>query len=105
MRGVERLSDFPWVTLRIECPLCPHRRGSYRLARLAEKFGSETMLTEILDRVAFNCPGRTPSGARPSNQYDPKCKVRFTDFDRLSPPPDEPPSLRRLRVIQGDRGR
>jgi hypothetical protein len=40
MRGVECLSDFPWVTVRVECPLCPHRRGTYRLARLAEKFGA-----------------------------------------------------------------
>jgi hypothetical protein len=57
MRGIERLSDFPWVTVRIECLLCPHRHGSYRLARLAEKFGSETMVSEVLDRVAFDTLG------------------------------------------------
>jgi hypothetical protein len=35
---VERLVDFPWVIVRIDCPLCPHRKGQYRLARLAEEF-------------------------------------------------------------------
>jgi hypothetical protein len=86
MPGIERLSDFPWVTVRIECQLCPHGRGSYRLARLAATFGVETMLTKVLDRIAFDCPGRTPPGERPRDQYDPKCKARFTDLDRVSPP-------------------
>ena len=37
---VERLSEFPWVVVRVGCGLC-NRKGEYRLARLAAKYGSE----------------------------------------------------------------
>jgi hypothetical protein len=61
------------------------------------------MLTQVLDRLAFDCPWHIPPGKRPPDQYDPKCKARFLDLDRVSPPPpDEPPSLRRLKIIRGD---
>ena len=53
---VERLCDFLWVIVRVDCPLCPHRKGQYRLARLAEKFGADIQLCDLLDRIAFDCP-------------------------------------------------
>ncbi len=40
------------------------------------------MLTEVLDRIAFDCPWRTPPGKQPPDHYDAKCKLRFTDLDR-----------------------
>jgi hypothetical protein len=102
---VERLSDFPWVIVRIDCPLCPHRKGQYRLARLAEKFGADIQLCGLLDRIALDCPRKSHPWERPAAQYDPRCKARFTDLDAISrPPPDLPPMLRKLTVIQGGRG-
>jgi hypothetical protein len=101
---VERLSNFPWVVVRVSCPLCPHRRGQYRLARLAAKFGPEMLITEVLDKLALDCPRRTNPGARPPDQYDTQCRAQFTDLEALSPPPpDLPPSMRGLRVIRGGR--
>jgi hypothetical protein len=99
---VERLSDFPWVIVRIDCPLCPHRKGHYRLARLAEKFGADIQLCDLIDQIAFDCPRKFLPWERSPSQYDPRCKARLTDFHATSrPPPDLPPMLRRLTVIQG----
>jgi hypothetical protein len=57
-----------------------------------------------MDKIAFDCPWKALPGERPSNQYDPKCKARFTDLERTSaPPPDIPPMMRRLTVIQGSK--
>jgi hypothetical protein len=102
---VERLSDFPWVIVRIDCPLCPHRRGRYRLARLAEMYGADIKLCDLIDRIALDCPRKALPWERPSNLYDPKCKARFTDLEATSrPPPDIPPMLRKLTIIQGGKG-
>jgi hypothetical protein len=87
---VERLSDFPWILVRIDCPLCP-RKGPYRLARLAEKYGADIQLCDLIDRISFDCPRNTLPLERPPSQYDPKCKARFTDLEVASlPPPDLP---------------
>jgi hypothetical protein len=99
---VERLSDFPWVIVRIDCPLCAHRKGQYRLARLAAEYGADIQLCDLLDRIALDCPRRSFPWERPPNQDDPGCKARFTDLkatNRL--PPDLPPMMRKLTVIQG----
>ncbi|MPR13654.1 hypothetical protein FS320_43325 [Microvirga tunisiensis] len=102
---VERLSDFPWVVVRIDCPLCLYRRGQYQLARLVEKFGADIQLCELLNRIAFDCPGKTLPWERPLNQFDPRCKARFTDLEATSrPPPDLPPMMRTLTVIRGGKG-
>jgi hypothetical protein len=50
----------------------------------------------------FRCPWKSHPGERPPNQYDPKCKARFTDLVTVSsPPPDLPPLMRKLTVIEG----
>jgi len=101
---VERLSDFPWIIVRIDCPLCPQRRGQYRLARLAEKYGADIQLCDLIDRIAFDCPRKSLPWERPPDQYDPCCMARFTDLEATSrPPPDLPPMMRKLTVIQGGR--
>jgi hypothetical protein len=88
---VERLSDFPWVIVRVDCSLCPYRKGQYRLARLAEKYGADIQLCDLMDKIAFDCPWKMLSGERPPNQYDPKCKARFTDLEAApSPRPTSP---------------
>jgi hypothetical protein len=102
---VERLSDFPWVIVRIDCPLCPHRKGRYRLARLVEKFGADIQLCDLLDWIAQDCPRKPLPWERYADQDDSKCKARFTDLEATShPPPDIPPMMRKLTVIQGGKG-
>ncbi len=101
---VERLSEFPWAIVRVDCPLCPHQKRQYRLARLAEKFGADIQRCDLLDRIALDCPRRPLPWEWPPNQSDPGCKARFTDLEEASrPPPDLPPMMRKLTVIQGGR--
>jgi hypothetical protein len=99
---VERLSDFPWVIVRVDCPLCPHRKGQYRLARLAAEFGADIELCDLLDSIALDCPRRLLPWERPPTQDDPRCKARFTDLEATRhPPPDLPPMMRKFTVVQG----
>ena len=99
---IKRLSDFPWVIVRVDCPLGPHRKGQYRLARLAEKYGADFQLCDLIDRIALDCPRKPLPWEKPPNQYDPRCKARFTDLEATSrPPPDLPPRMRKLTIIKG----
>ena len=52
---LHRLVDFPYVLVRLRCELCK-RAGSYRLARLATKFGSEILLDDLIVRLSADCP-------------------------------------------------
>ena len=88
---VERLSDFPWVIVRVDRPLCLHRKGQYRLARLAAEYGPDIQLCDLIDRIALDYLRKSLPGERLPDQYDPKCKARFTDLEATSrPPPDLP---------------
>lgn len=99
----KRLSAYPYVVVRVRCDLC-HRAGSYRLARLAAKFGPEMTLPDLLDRLALDCPYRRGPGQRQAGKYEPKCHARLPDVDTPTPrPPDLPPGMCGLRVIRGGR--
>ena len=88
-----RLSDFPWVIVNLSCKLCS-RRGRYRLARLAARYGPDIELDRVLADLARDCPYWT---SRPRH-YEPRCGARFEDLDRPRPqdlPPDPGPQRRR----------
>jgi hypothetical protein len=48
------LAHYPFVVVRIACRVCS-RRGSYRLARLAAKFGPEISLHDLTERFSYDC--------------------------------------------------
>ena len=54
MPGADVLSSYPYVVVRLACRRCT-RKGSYRLARLAAKYGSETPMMELLAHLAGDC--------------------------------------------------
>ena len=54
---VRRLVDFPYVLVRLRCDVCK-RAGSYRLARLAVKYGAEILLDDLIARLSADCPWR-----------------------------------------------
>jgi hypothetical protein len=87
------LSSFPYVVVRIGCELCK-RQGSYRLARLAAKFGPEIGMEALLDRLAGDCEARN---AR--HPYRSRCAARFIDLDPPRRPPDAPRTV--LKVVRG----
>ena len=95
-----RLSNYPWVVVNVDCRFCP-RKGRYRLARLAAKFGPETDLEAVLEAVAFDCKWMQPG--KKARKYEMRCGIRFTDLDHGGPPPDLPPSTggATLRVVEG----
>ena len=94
----DRLSDFPFVVVRIACTRCS-RSGSYRLARLAERYGAETKLTELLEALSADC--RFRGIKRVAGHYE-RCGAIFTDLGS-GPPPDTPPSASRLRLVKPGR--
>jgi hypothetical protein len=47
----------PTCLSRLRCEACK-RAGSYRLARLAVKYGAEILLDELLVRLSADCPWR-----------------------------------------------
>jgi len=88
---VRRLTDFPYVFVRLRCDVCK-RAGAYRVARLAVKFGAEILLDDLLVRLSADCPWRDdPRGS---------CGARFTDLPPRRPP-DLPAALMRFRVMKG----
>lgn len=100
-RSCDRLLDFPYVVVRLGCDLC-HRRGQYRLARLAAKFGAEIGIDALLLRLSVDCPWREgPDARRKRNENG--CQARFVDLGWSRPPPDLPPGMAPLRVVPGGR--
>lgn len=85
-----RLVDYPWVVVRLSCRICP-RHGRTRLARLAERYGAEIELEDMLDRIAWTCPyPRRPEPGRKPRKYQPYCGIYLADFDGTPRPPDRP---------------
>ncbi len=101
---IQSLAQFPYVVVRVACGMCPNRSGTYRLARLAAKYGPETPLDEVLARISADCPyqhGPRRPGDREPGQYVPRCHAYFADLDRVvPPPPDLPPALMRPRLVK-----
>jgi hypothetical protein len=62
------LAFYPFVVVRIACRVCA-RTGSYRLARLAAKFGPEISLRDLTDRFAYDCLWRG-GGAEQARQVE-----------------------------------
>jgi hypothetical protein len=74
------LAEYPWVVVTVSCKLCA-RRGVYRLARLAARYGPDQTLDGLLADLAHGCPyWRTKP-----RQYEVRCGARFEDLDRPRP--------------------
>ena len=92
-RSRDRLRDYPFVVVRIACRDCP-RIGRYRLAVLAERFGAEADLWDVLEAIAAACPR--------SRERHPgrRCEAYYPDL-ATPQPPDLPASARGLRLVRG----
>lgn len=97
--GETTLEHYPWVLVRFRCTRC-RRYGDARLARLAEKFGATEKLAALVERFHATCPhrpakrnGRIVRWADPCGGYCPDIGSHV--------PPDLPPSLSGLTLIEG----
>lgn len=93
------LSTYPYVVVRLSCRYC-ERRGSYRLARLAAKFGAEADIYDrVLPAIAGDCAWwhERPRGKKLG------CGVYLPDLEPTMRPPDLPSELLRLRLVKSDR--
>ena len=93
-----RLSEYPYVIVRVTCAKCA-RQGRYRLARLADRYGSEIELPNLLGHLAADCERRDPHRFT----YD-FCGAFFPDARGGPRPPDQPPAMlpahARLKVVR-----
>lgn len=95
-RDRDVLVYFPYILVRIGCARCT-RTGAFRLARLAEKFGANISLDNLIAKLTWDCAFR--NARHPIMGH---CEARYLD---LGPPPRPPPDLppKPLRVIPGGR--
>jgi hypothetical protein len=91
MDARDNLAFYPFVVAGSRARVCS-RRGSYRLARHAAKFGPEISLRDLTDRFSYDCPWRARSGPSAASQA-------AASGPR---PPDLPPELVKLRRVKND---
>jgi len=94
------LEFYRWIIVRFRCAKC-RRHGDARLARLAEKFGATETIESLLTRFHATCPNRPRSkGGRLVADPQFACGGYCPDL-KANPPPDLPPSMRGLTLIDG----
>lgn len=94
---VHRLSEYPFVVLRLRCDAC-ERQGSFRTVRLAAKWGSEISLGKLLFKLSADCAWRRE---KHSYRTGDGCHVYYPDLRGPPRPPDLPPGLAKLYLVQG----
>lgn len=93
------LAHYPFVIVRIGCRVCS-RRGAYRLARLAAKFGPEITLRDLTDPFSYDCMWRAEAHGRKAQSG---CGVYLPDLEQPRPP-DAPPGMVKLRLVKKETG-
>ena len=80
----QRLSQYPFVLVRITCDLCG-RSGRHRLVRLGAKFGLECPIDDVLARLSADWPARRAPCEMSGQQWKSGCWARFPDRWRTAP--------------------
>ncbi len=93
---MSRLSEYPYVIVRIACTRCP-RKGQYRLVRLAERFGADARLTDVLSKLSASCPHADT--ARHQSVHD-RWGAVFPDLVKPTPP-DVPLAPQGMHIVGG----
>jgi len=59
--GALTIAEFPGPVVEVHCPRCD-RHGRYAKARLAERFGPDLSLPDLLRQLSPDCPARGQPG-------------------------------------------
>ena len=95
MDNRECLRSLPFVVVRIACRVSA-RHGSYRLARLAAKYGPEISLRDLTERFSYGCLWRAEARSKRGKSA---CGVYLPDLEQPRPP-DAPPGMMKLRLVK-----
>jgi hypothetical protein len=90
---------YPWIVLRFRCHYC-ERSVDMRLADAVVWYGRRSTLGQLLRRFVSECPWDPESTLRKPQKYGHKCGAYCPDIGRGGPP-DLPPAMRGLTVIDG----
>ncbi len=91
----DRLADYPYFIVRLGCRKC-FRKGQYRLARLAARYGEYMRMGELRAFLVGEC--WLWKRQRPWNSQI--CGAYFIDLE--SPrPPDLPADMRAFKLMTG----
>ena len=93
------LRDYPWVVVRVRCYFC-RRCGDARLAVLAAKHGPYISMGRLIIETMKDCEWAPWSPSRKPQKYGRKCGLYCLDLRRPDPP-DLPPSMSGLTLIEG----
>ena len=93
------LLDFPWVVVRFRCHFCTRSKDA-RLAGLAWLYGENATLKLLLSVFRAPCAWNPANLDRKPQKYGRKCGAYCMDIGRTSPP-DLPPSMSGLTLIEG----
>jgi hypothetical protein len=77
----DRLAFYPFVVVGIACRVCS-RTGSYRLVRLAAKFGPEITLRDLTDGFSYDCLWRAEARSKAGKSA---CGVYLPDLANPRP--------------------
>ncbi len=93
------LLHYPWVVIRFRCHYC-ERAADSRLAACVARFGTRATLGQLIDRFVAGCAWDPHSVLRKPQKYGHRCGAYCPDLGRAGPP-DLPPAMRGLRLIDG----
>jgi hypothetical protein len=74
MDDCDRLARYPFVVVRIGCRQCS-RKGAYRLARLAAKFGPEITLRDLTNKFPYDCMWRAEARSKKGKSAGFTCRT------------------------------
>lgn len=80
----QRLSQYPFARLRVECRVC-ERRGSYSIAKLAERYGAEIGFEALMLILTRSCQWQRGPRDRPPRQYQQRCLAFLPDLQDPEP--------------------
>ncbi|AOO84336.1 hypothetical protein BHK69_09915 [Bosea vaviloviae] len=96
------LMQYAWVVIRFRCHICK-RAGDARLAVCAQRYGANATLGSLLGVFMSRCPYDPHNPARKPQKYSYRCGAYLPDVMR-SGPPDLPPAMMGLTLIEGGKG-
>lgn len=93
------LRDYPWVVVRMRCHFC-RRGGDVRLAVYAAKYGPYITLGRLVVEFIKGCKWSPWDPTWKPQKYGMKCGGFCPDLRRPDPP-DLPPGMAGLQIIEG----